>query len=928
MTYYDRFIKIWTALVLWGATSILARKNLTTEQLQWHSQLWPTITGDMIDNTSLSNLSTHSCLNKSRNTLCCDCGRDCIKFGTCCFDAFFEIKPMPPHDYIATLLQLTKPYQSVKCLPIFPNIPAHNELEHVFQITACDKNIINQSGIVYQNDSRLEKKCTDALNDETDTRLLKPVLSTAILGGNQFVYKNKYCALCNGVDRFEPIDVSIRECKLRDLSDSVKTNQFVDCIYFTKSLIESSDLRCNDILDRGDTLIDNPRTRFCTESEFNLCRSYQAWVEYDGVTYQNEHCLKCMKGIRLFQRAECMPKFLNFNVTDKGYSTTIEFVGHKVEKPKCLDGFKLERSKCVPDFQELIIGPLPTLKIQNFRNLNVTNNLVKASRIGNALKHHTEIRCIVTLGGSVTIFARDFESSMKILNSFKAHGIYFMAIEEVYVQDIEYSIIRNVLPLNVSDIYRMINTLQQNETVNELFETILISPLQRLKPSFMYGFQMQHMFPNGKVCASPNTTEVKFRPNGICNFHIMGENMTSINSSIFWLEISKETVDVYGVYCLNFHLSSPCFIETHLNGNFEELQNKSVILKSHSSESSLLPPDKYTPTLEGIQVCKHSSTRNSYPKWYAYVKLADRILASFGGILSIIAVTITIITYAIFDKLHNNTPGKNVMSLSTTVILSDILIICHMYFPKSYISCKTIGILLHWSMLSQHLWCSAITFDLWYTFRDSLQVHMISFKVYSTVTWALSTIIVAICVLLDEMKGYIKYGYDDICWIGSLNGKIVAYIAPLAVTLVMNVVLFILCMYKINQQRKLSVSTLGHQSTSSRMRSGKLAMKIALLLGFIEVIGLIQIPGNNDESLIVTRTFLLLYTCVRSLRGFFIFLSFIAKKKILRMYKNRFQMMKDKGSSTSGASTIGNTGICNNNRDSVNYTLRSHDTQL
>ena len=116
----------------------------------------------------------------------------------------------------------------------------------------------------------------------------------------------------------------------------------------------------------------------------------------------------------------------------------------------CLFGFKIKHGVCVPDLPTLVLGPLPAILIATLPPFPV--KILKEGEIDFYHRYLKEIRCVSALVGIFMVFPEDFDSGMKLLNYFKARNVSCMGIEQVKITESGYYLLKNLLPLNISDI--------------------------------------------------------------------------------------------------------------------------------------------------------------------------------------------------------------------------------------------------------------------------------------------------------------------------------------------------------------------------------------------------------------------------------------------------------------------------------------------
>ena len=338
---------------------------------------------------------------------------------------------------------------------------------------------------------------------------------------------------------------------------------------------------------------------------------------------------------------------------------------------------------------------------------------------------------------------------------------------------------------------------------------------------------------------------------------------------------------------MKFHLISNCTVSFYGSKTFILRSNYSVYI-TKSGDKRVLSSEEYYPTANGVLACSTKLHKENI------MDKVEEIAIYIGSSLSISGSTATILTYLCFKQLRN-TPGMNLASLSLSILLSDTIIMYMWHVNNEMLGCKVLAAILHWFLLSSHLWCTVIVIDMFRTFKSNLPNQSNGrFKYYSSVIWTLSLAIACSALLLD--------GYDTvdgmekkICWLVKLRLRWSMYIGPVILCLITTTSLFILSLRSIYLTRQETVSASQSSSQqSNRISIFWLAVRIGLLLGLIEVLGLIQVLKKGSTIALFNSIVQLLYSASRSLRGFFIFISFTCRKNVLKLYKESFSYIKSK----------------------------------
>ena len=444
-----------------------------------------------------------------------------------------------------------------------------------------------------------------------------------------------------------------------------------------------------------------------------------------------------------------------------------------------------------------------------------------------------------------------------------------------------------------------IHTEIQNKRFMGVEKPIYIAAVNHIPFTKLYGFSLERHFRNHRVCADPYVLEGNFQLTPNCNIKFDGKRYRILENLTYWLKITKTEIKYGAAYCKRFHLIPNCH---SLNMSYG-IQNISLVnvingsvLTTINKRESVYFPEQYLPTAEGIGICFKVNEKiplKSY--WLKKFTIIEERISTYFLFLSIFLETITLITYAVIQELKS-IPGKNLVALVTALLGCDLIILVLLFIR--YIddtSCNIIALLLHFLSLSLSTWNIVIAFDFWSTFSQTFAVERSGsmFMNYNIIGWGLPATFVLVCFLVDVLvKGksqLIGYGKNGFCWIGSVYARLVVYIGPfLLMTLISFVVIFV-TIQKIKKRSKSTKTVIGH---IKHINFAKLTMKLCLILGVSELVGLIQIPEQSISSQTfeaVSAVLGLLYNTMRSLRGTFIFLAFVFNKHVFYKWKASLQ---------------------------------------
>lgn len=295
--------------------------------------------------------------------------------------------------------------------------------------------------------------------------------------------------------------------------------------------------------------------------------------------------------------------------------------------------------------------------------------------------------------------------------------------------------------------------------------------------------------------------------------------------------------------------------------------------------------------------------------------LALIVLTWFGFIVSIICLLVLFLTYIVFQELRT-LPGKNLMSLTISLCLAEILWLCGASSKGDQVACTVIAIANHYfflvfftasSVIAYH---SCLIFGRKITFRRSKSEDNKTFLVYSFVVWGIPALFVLVFALLDHYNVFLTdYGKSDICWLGTRKAKLFLFIVPFGALLLFNLLLFVFIAVRLHYNQKSSTQVLRSNTARQRQRQNVLVcVKLSTLMAFSWLFGLLQIAVETE-----TDVFAYLFVIFVSFQGLFISIAFLFKRTCYQLYISWLSKSSSSGSgSPNGESLPSNK---NNNTD-------------
>ena len=203
---------------------------------------------------------------------------------------------------------------------------------------------------------------------------------------------------------------------------------------------------------------------------------------------------------------------------------------------------------------------------------------------------------------------------------------------------------------------------------------------------------------------------------------------------------------------------------------------------------------------------------------------------------------------------------------------------------KHGLVCKVFGVVTHFLMIVSQMWATIICFDLAVTMYSSVAIatrnKAKTFKKYLAIAFTVPVPFVTTPVILNE-TGQVNVGYEEICWIQHFETRLWSYIAPIAVLYMFAFSALAISFWKIRATKKQTKKAL--ESNRGHVGIVKIALKLVIGLGLIDIIGFVQLPGVELKE--HNKVLSMIYTILRSLKGLFVCLLYLVNRKVLNLYK-------------------------------------------
>ncbi|XP_046352955.2 G-protein coupled receptor Mth2-like [Haliotis rufescens] len=297
---------------------------------------------------------------------------------------------------------------------------------------------------------------------------------------------------------------------------------------------------------------------------------------------------------------------------------------------------------------------------------------------------------------------------------------------------------------------------------------------------------------------------------------------------------------------------------------------------------------------ENIILCV-DTMKELYSNYQDPVKLAEHILTLVFSILSMICLALTFITYCTFPSLLT-LPTKNTMCLVGFLFLAQLLLLFKQLAIRDETACKIIGILIHYLWLTVILWMNVCSYHMFHVFvvdagkPMGTQSRLLKYSLYAN---GLSLIIVLITIFSNlgvSSGSHIGYGVTT-CYLNSSLLVGVAFVAPLGIVLLLNIIFFSVSVWTMAKINKMSAS-IGAEKSQVHIY-----IKLSTLTGIFWILAILG-------DVLQQQVLIFISIVLNAGQGIFIFISYVANKRVLQLWRGKINKYKPTANSQSSDQTM------------------------
>ncbi|XP_076444371.1 uncharacterized protein LOC143282567 [Babylonia areolata] len=245
------------------------------------------------------------------------------------------------------------------------------------------------------------------------------------------------------------------------------------------------------------------------------------------------------------------------------------------------------------------------------------------------------------------------------------------------------------------------------------------------------------------------------------------------------------------------------------------------------------------------------------------------MISLVGLTFSICSLSITLLVFILVKKLHKSLPQQTLFNTSLALLLSWVTFLAGIQRVEDHVTCVAVAMLLHYFILVTFLWMLAQGVLQYFMLVKAMKRPFTRYMLKAgLLAWGLPVLPVIIVSAVDVE---LYRGREDYCWM-SLTAFYYAFLAPIAVIVTINIVIYLLVVVSICRRPNLSSGGTSYTAISVRA-----SVSCFVVLGLSWIFAFMAV---GDAHLV----FQYLFAVTTTFQGFLIFLLYTARDRDVRVF--------------------------------------------
>jgi len=263
---------------------------------------------------------------------------------------------------------------------------------------------------------------------------------------------------------------------------------------------------------------------------------------------------------------------------------------------------------------------------------------------------------------------------------------------------------------------------------------------------------------------------------------------------------------------------------------------------------------------------------------------------------SIVCLLMSLIVFIVLPKLRQSLPGLNTMVLVCFLLVSQAVFVIKFTLNPQGLPCKILGLATHFSLLCALFWMNVCTYNM---FRVLTRVIITCneratkrFMFYLAYTVVMSLVFVAVNIIVSYER-HATFGYgQEYCYIETQQMINLTVVLPVGIVVILNCLFFFCVIVSLSKSRNI------RKNVKTDRNELTILVRLSTITGLTWIFGLAY-------SVTGEIAFSYLFIIFNASQGVFLFLAFIANRRVVDMLCTRLNCstecssnVKTKGSTT------------------------------
>lgn len=304
--------------------------------------------------------------------------------------------------------------------------------------------------------------------------------------------------------------------------------------------------------------------------------------------------------------------------------------------------------------------------------------------------------------------------------------------------------------------------------------------------------------------------------------------------------------------------------------------------------------------------------------------------------ISIACLALVLTTYSLFSELRN-LPGWNIIFLTGSLFVMQLSFLLSQRQSVQGMTCRAAAIVCHYTVVISFFWMNVLAYDLYKTFRTSgsalggtrkVSRHLPFYMLYAFGT---PLVIVGTCLGLDYFDTPLSpsYGLFGVCWIVNKLSALTFFAVPVAVLLLLNFVFYVMTVYSVHSVARQKPGTVLRRHSDKCPATATTYVRMATGMGLTWVFGFVAAFVRSSED--ARTAFTYLFIVCNTLQGLFLFYAFVCNRKTYHLYRALFCNVRrgaraklSTSSSVSSVSTVSSqASLASSVRSTLSHSARA-----